>query len=516
MPSRYRIYPVPKFGGGLNTAVHPTQIQDDECQTAQNVDFNIGGIPKKRYGYAQLGDTIHATTPGTCIDTYTLDTGTEVLLVGVGTQIYKYDSSDGSMDSISATLTVTTRVSAATYQNRWYFTNGTDNYQYYDNSTVTALASAPKGLYLKVHEERAFVAGVAANPSRLYYSVVGDAADFAGTGSGFIDVAKSDGSVIRGLQIAEGVLTVGKYTHGMYRVDFDSTGAPIVTPTPYSPGPASHFAMAQVNNSMIYLAYNEVAQLSRIADFPDELRGSRISTKVQPTIEALASVSDAASIFHKNKWYLSCRASGTQNDTIYVFHADTAAWSKYTNWRVRDFTIYNNTLTWVASDSGKVYQQSTGFTDPGSMPINAIWHSKEYDFSWNNPMLRAYDKFANFMELEMKLDIDTQLAIEIYGDMVNLLRSDSIPYVAPVGSGDTTVFSWGDASWGLFSWGGAEGGTSTEAQYIRDRVWIPGGRGKTFSIKISNNQLNKSFELLSLSWAHKMASLQHYDTNKII
>lgn len=516
MPSKYRIYPVPKFGGGLNTAIHPTQISDDECQEATNIDFNIGGIPKKRYGYAQLGDTIHATNPGTCIDTYTLDTGTEVLLAGVSTQIYKYDSADGSWDSISATLTVTTRVSSATYQNRWYFTNGTDNYQYYDNSSVTQLATAPKGLYLAIHEERAFVAGVSSVPSRLYYSQVGDASSFSGTGAGFIDVAKSDGTVIRGLQVSEGVLTVGKYTHGMYRVDFDSTAAPIVTPTPYSPGPASHFAMARVNNSMIYLAYNEVAQVSRIPDFPDELRGNRISTKIQPTIEALTSTSDTASIFHKSKWYLTCRSSGTQNDTVYVFHADTAAWSKYTNWRVRAFTIYGNTLTWVASDSGKIYQQGTTYTDPSSTAISAVWRSKEFDFSWGNPMLRAYDKFANFMEIEAKLDPDAQLAISIYANMQDLIRSDSIPFVDTVSISDLSVYSWGESSWGDSSWGGAEGGVSTDAQYVRDRVWIPGGRGKTFSIKISNTQLSKSFELLSLSWAHKLASLQHYDTNKII
>lgn len=515
MPSSYKIYPVPKFGGGLNTAVHPTQISDDECQRADNIDFNFGGIPKKRYGYAQLGDTIHATNPGTCIDTYTLNTGTEVLLAGVGTQIYKYDSSDGSWDSISATLTVTTRVSSATYQNRWYFTNGTDNYQYYDNSSVTALASAPKGLYLAVHEERAFVAGVSANPSRLYYSVVGDAADFAGTGAGFIDVAKNDGTVIRGLQVAEGVLTVGKYTKGIYRVDFDSTGAPIVTPTPYTPGPVSHFAMAKVNNSMIYFAYNEIAQLSRIPDFPDELRGSKISTKIQPTIEALTGVDDSAAIFHKSKWYLTCRSSGSQNDTIYVFDSTTAAWSKYTNWRVRDWTIYDNTLTFVASDSGKIYQQSTGYSDPGSTTINAVWYSKEFDFSWDNPLLRAYNKFANFMEVEAKLDPDTQLLFELYADVQNLLRTDAISSSA-IAISDTSIYSWGDASWGEFSWGGAEGGVNTAAQYVRYRAWIPGGRGKTFSIKLSNNQLDKSFELLSMSWSHKRATLQNYDTNKII
>lgn len=70
----------------------------------------------------------------------------------------------------------------------------------WDQTTAQNLAgSPPRFSFCAAHKNRAWAAGVYANPSRLYYSANVDPEDWAGAGSGSIDIDPSDGDIITGL-----------------------------------------------------------------------------------------------------------------------------------------------------------------------------------------------------------------------------------------------------------------------------------------------------------------------------
>jgi hypothetical protein len=70
----------------------------------------------------------------------------------------------------------------------------------WDQTTAQALAGTPPRFSFGVaHKNRAWAAGVYANPSRLYYSRNTDPEDWTGSGSGSIDIDPNDGDMITGL-----------------------------------------------------------------------------------------------------------------------------------------------------------------------------------------------------------------------------------------------------------------------------------------------------------------------------
>lgn len=514
MPSAYRQYAVPTVGeGGLNTAVHPTRQGDTDAQISQNVEYKVGGTFHKRPGYSQVGDTIHATNAIFGLTTFRLVSGVEWLVVAAnnGTRgVFKYDSSDGSYDSISATVTVSTLMYFATYQDRLYFSNGTDDVQYANSSfSVTALATAPKVKGLTLHRNRLFGFGDSTNVSRLRYTIVGDGSDWAGAGSGFIDIDKSNGSPITGLSISEGALIVGKYPYGLYRVDFDSTDTPFVTQTPFEPGPTSHFGMSRVNNGALYLSQFEIDKVGKGEDISQEIRGDDISVKIHPDVQDFTTTSEAASAFWKQTWYLACRTSGSYNNLVYAFNIVMGTWSKYTNINANMFTIYGGNLHWGASNVGKIFAFNTTFSDPDDTAIELIWKWKESGLGADGLV-----KTCRWLDIDHIANVGTQLAYIITSDNdTHILRSDTLTITSP-NADFASPGGIGAYSIGMVSIGGASGGYSAGDIYIPARISFQ-GRGKTFSVELSNSQLGKDVEVLGIAWWTKVRTPHNYDSAKI-
>ena len=70
----------------------------------------------------------------------------------------------------------------------------------WDQTTAQALSGTPPRFSFGVaHKNRAWVAGVYANSSRLYYSANTDPEDWTGVGSGSVDIDPNDGDMITGL-----------------------------------------------------------------------------------------------------------------------------------------------------------------------------------------------------------------------------------------------------------------------------------------------------------------------------
>ena len=87
----------------------------------------------------------------------------------------------------------------------------TDVPRSWDQTTAQNLAGTPPRFSFGcAHKNRAWAAGVYANPSRLYYSANTDPEDWSGAGSGSIDIDPNDGDMITGLRSHKNDLWVFK------------------------------------------------------------------------------------------------------------------------------------------------------------------------------------------------------------------------------------------------------------------------------------------------------------------
>src|SRR3990167_228979 len=92
---------ITKFGGGLNTASGPLNLEDNESNDLRNVDFDKFGSFKERNGYNVLTVTaISGTATGLGLYWYQTATAQKAINIS-GNAVYRMDDLDGTWDSIT-------------------------------------------------------------------------------------------------------------------------------------------------------------------------------------------------------------------------------------------------------------------------------------------------------------------------------------------------------------------------------------------------------------------------------
>ena len=215
------------FGGGFATDYGPSvdAVPDQTGQLtipflvdAENVVFELDGGPVKIGGTSKVNSS--ALESGAVItglyDYWRQGTGgsaTRRRVVHVGGKVLS-DADDGTFSNTLFTGMVATAVpNYATFDDFLIISNdnSADVPRSWDQTTAQNLAgSPPRFSFCVVHQNRAWAAGVYANPSRLYYSVNLDPEDWTGSGSGSIDIDPNDGDMITGLASHKNELIVFK------------------------------------------------------------------------------------------------------------------------------------------------------------------------------------------------------------------------------------------------------------------------------------------------------------------
>ena len=192
------------FSGGLDIRTSPTLLaqrgkKNKWLTKASNVEMGDDGSVKKRYGMrlvtAAAGLTLHVTggiqfvrSGGTFYD----------VIACVNGNVYKINA-DTTITSLKSGLTNFTRpASFAVYNDTLFFADGIDAPQQWDGTTWAALggSSPATARWLVSHGNRLF-AEDATVPSRVYWSKLNNATDWAGTDdAGFLDVNPNDGGVM--------------------------------------------------------------------------------------------------------------------------------------------------------------------------------------------------------------------------------------------------------------------------------------------------------------------------------
>jgi len=224
------------FDGGWATDMGPTvdtsPSEDGKLSVpflleADNVLFERDGGPHKIPGTTKLNSS--ALESGAVIkglfDAWLIGTSNapaQHRIVHVGTTIKK-DDADGSFTDLFTGLESGKVPAYSIFGDIIIMSSDStvDVPKSWDGSTAQNLAGTPPNFAFSVsHQNKTWAAGNAALPSRLYYSVTLDPADWAGSGSGTIDIDPDDGDKITGLASHKNELWVfkGPYRGSIHRI----------------------------------------------------------------------------------------------------------------------------------------------------------------------------------------------------------------------------------------------------------------------------------------------------------
>lgn len=195
----------PDFAASVTVSPQGGVLRIPHLVEADNCFFELGGGPHKVGGCDKLFDT--ALESGAAIrglfDYWRMGTGgssVQKRVLHVGTTI-KNDNADGTFVDLFTGLSATSIPNYAVTGDALVIAQtGADVPRWWDQGTAQNLAGSPPNFSVVVfHKNRAWAIGVDANPSRLYYSVLGDEEDWIGAGSGTIDIDPDDGDRNTGL-----------------------------------------------------------------------------------------------------------------------------------------------------------------------------------------------------------------------------------------------------------------------------------------------------------------------------
>lgn len=277
--------------------------------------------------------------------------------------------------------------------------NGTDVMDY-DGTTVTKnRATLPLGKFGFWFHNYLFVAGVAANPNRLYWSDLGTPTTF--TGSNFIDINANDGDMITGLGTLNDELLVFKNNASWSISGFSGSTFSATTiagqntnSKVYGFGTPSHRSIVAAGKNLYYLSFvggvPHIRMLERTM-FGNVLDAGIVSYELETTMKGLnlSQLSKVAGVYDGKYvyWGLPNGSSTTNSIVIQMWHdkvLQTAqgpmrSWVKHSSGYTVD-TFFLSTISgraklyWSdASTSGKVFLvDSSIYTDNGTAIVAEI------------------------------------------------------------------------------------------------------------------------------------------------
>lgn len=196
------------FRGGLNVKAAPYLIAENQCRDCMNVVSTVRGSIKKRFGNISLA-SVFPGTPTDLISIFGTNVGSNNLIVTGGTKIYSV-SSGGLVQDISGAGSFSNNARwdqvtgpASGGQGPIYMMDGIDTPVYWTGgggvvSWTASVGSVPNGKYIEYAANRIWVAGTASNPSRLYFSDLGDPRSW--TATNVVDLDPNDGQTITGIK----------------------------------------------------------------------------------------------------------------------------------------------------------------------------------------------------------------------------------------------------------------------------------------------------------------------------
>ena len=194
-------FPIQQFRG-VNLLSDSLALETYEAQDLLNVQADLAGTLYSRAGKTRLDDSgFPASVRAEHLRPWYFGS-TRLLLASIDGDIYSMTPDSGSRvltQRFNGTSGKTWDIETATDgsgNDRAWFLNGTDAAQKWDGATGTTSAwanSPPNGTMLRVWKNRMCIAGVAANPQRLFFSDIGNPeAPSAAYGTNWVDIKSTE------------------------------------------------------------------------------------------------------------------------------------------------------------------------------------------------------------------------------------------------------------------------------------------------------------------------------------
>lgn len=402
---------VQDYSGGWNPrwSLNATNLEPNQSPYMVNADYSARFALTKRRGVKRIGDATAGTGGITSIHNLIKLDGTEILIRAYGTVHQKLVGT--AWTNFQTGLSNNAKFGYKNILGSVYFGNAVDDFASYDGTSVTTSGTNPKGNIYEAAFSRLFIAGVTAQPQRLYYSSTGAYSTFASGDSGTKDFESSITS-IKGFFDRNGqeILNVFLQNGDLYVVGFDTSGI-YVRKVRRNVGSISHRATEQLENYNIVV---DVANKVRSVGYEEntaDIRATSRSFTIKDYLDTLT-LGYAAATYARNDYLLAVREPGqTSNSTELIYSEEYNSWKKYTGHQVNQYTIYQNKVTFASATDLNVYQYDSSTYSDNGLPIFFRYDYKPQD--WNQPMRR---KRVRWIKISGYISTGCVLPVKLYKD----------------------------------------------------------------------------------------------------
>lgn len=329
----------------MNDSKDASEVKGGEAALVENFTLSIAGKLKRRDGLTLWG-TDASTSPGL---------GLGHRIVGATKTQFKVETttikslSGGAWSNMSGAgatgLTTGLDMNFCSANDYVYGFNGTDAVRKINDTAVTTVAGIPIGKWAVWWRNYLFVGGVAAYPSRIYFSNINTPETFST--SDYIDIEPGDGDWLTGAVGTSDKLTLSK-KHSFHYLTGAGTNTFAVYPIPVDFGCPSYRALRKIGTD-IWCIDTEGRIRSVYRNQYGLLAGKDLSSDylqgTQDTINK-AALNKACSFFLNGLFGMAVpTGNSTVNDTVLVYDLfapipDTySKWVKFTGWNVACFDV---------------------------------------------------------------------------------------------------------------------------------------------------------------------------------
>lgn len=361
LPQQEEIEPMAGGIMGLHDHISPTNRQLALLSVCKNMRRFGVSAAKTREGRAILGNAVGTSRILGLSHFYKSD-GTKKLISGAGTVWKVYDAVSEEWDTLKTELTTGLSYNAVTFNDLHIMTNGTDNVQKYDGSSIADLSgSPPKGKYISAAYQRVAITGVSGSSHLVYFSDIANPEEWSEGDSAAIPINDKDGDEIKwaGLYKANWVIWKRYSMHELHGPELGQTTDNWSVVSIASIGTPNGRTIADVNGLLYWLSDSDNSKgIVRWGGGRPQL----ISEPIEDIIRTInySAINTACAVSSGEGEYMLAVPTGKNSypDTIIVYNVVDNSWWIWDGWNPTvflPFRLGDTSSLLMGDNDGYVY-----------------------------------------------------------------------------------------------------------------------------------------------------------------
>ena len=433
------------FNRGINTTSTYDELESNELVTAINVDLKARGGYSQRKG-CSVYVTLPLSKPVSCIINYPgkplavidkslRDLNNNVIFSGLHSNDIDYEFFTNS---------------------KLYILDGSD-YLVYDGSSVSPVSAASgadltpikRCTRLLQRGQRMFALGDPQNPNYLYFSAIGNPADFQP--SSIVKAVTDDVDVLTGLCLFSDSLLAFKKNEVFRWSGWDPASDVVFNKLDTGHGTIAPDSIKVSGDYLIFADSDGVFCLTTVES--QVVKSHHVSQNIKGIWDTLTNKDKMKAIVYDGNYYLSCCDNGTGiNNKVLKASLDMAytsstedkvsaivfPWVIYQGWSVSDWIIIDDTLYFGTSQSdGIIYKAFNGINDVTTPVYSGVTHYLKIGDAATRKKLKKL-----FIIAQQEEGYGTNLRIDIDAGYGSISRMVSL--------GDSSswdISNWDEALW---------------------------------------------------------------------